>query len=152
MMLLNIEQVWVLNEAGVYVLGKQIGTNGTETEVQVGEQRKMYKAAEVYQVNATIQDPLEDMSLLSHLNEPTIVHHLSQRFSASRIYTYTGPILVALNPYTVLPDLYGAATMHKYRNQTLGKQPPHVCSIFTSAHSTLTHSRSTPLPKNRTRE
>jgi myosin heavy subunit len=42
---------------------------------------------------------VEDMVMLSDLNESSICHNLALRYLNSEIYTYTGNILVALNPY-----------------------------------------------------
>lgn len=41
------------------------------------------------------------MSTLSHLNEPGVLHNILIRFGQGSIYTFTGPILVAMNPYRV---------------------------------------------------
>ena len=42
---------------------------------------------------------------LPYLNEPEMLTNLQRRFEKSWIYTYTGPILIAINPLdTVIPD------------------------------------------------
>ena len=42
------------------------------------------------------------MATLSYLNEPGVLHNILRRFEQGHIYTFTGPILVAVNPYRVL--------------------------------------------------
>ena len=46
---------------------------------------------------------VEDLINLTHLHEPAILHLLSLRFAHNLIYTYTGPILLAVNPFKSLP-------------------------------------------------
>lgn len=41
--------------------------------------------------------------------------------------TYTGSILVAVNPYQVF-DIYGVETVQQYEGQLIGKLPPYVRS------------------------
>ena len=41
------------------------------------------------------------MSQLNNLNEPNVVRGLSLRFKANQIYTFAGPILIAINPWQV---------------------------------------------------
>ena len=40
---------------------------------------------------------------LIHLNEPSILENSRARYAVGDIYTYTGKILIALNPFEVLP-------------------------------------------------
>ena len=49
-----------------------------------------------------------DHCALIHLNEPCVLENSKLRFSSDEIYTYTGKILVALNPFGPLP-VYGCA-------------------------------------------
>lgn len=43
--------------------------------------------------------------------------------------TFTANILVAINPYFEIPDLYTQATIKKYQGKSLGTLPPHVYAI-----------------------
>jgi hypothetical protein len=45
----------------------------------------------------------ENMVKLNDLNEPTILHNLRNRYKKNEIYTYVGTILIAVNPFKLLP-------------------------------------------------
>jgi myosin-5 len=42
---------------------------------------------------------VDDLISLTHLHEPAILHALEMRFAHDIIYTSTGPILIAVNPF-----------------------------------------------------
>jgi myosin heavy subunit len=44
-----------------------------------------------------------DLITLPHLHEPAILHSVSERFMRAKIYTWTGPVLIAVNPFERLP-------------------------------------------------
>lgn len=45
----------------------------------------------------------DDLITLPHLHEPAILHAIHERFSCGKIYTWTGPVLIAVNPFQRLP-------------------------------------------------
>ena len=59
---------------------------------------------------------VDDLIDLTHLHEPAILHALRLRYDAGIIYTSTGPILIAVNPFQKM-DIYGNAMMEKYCGQ-----------------------------------
>lgn len=79
----------------------------------------------------------DDLIQLPHLHEPAILHAIHERFKYDRIYTYTGPVLIAVNPFQRLP-LYTQNVLEAYRRDGLLRSqslqpehqlPPHVYSI-----------------------
>ncbi|KAL3826230.1 hypothetical protein ACHAXA_006258 [Cyclostephanos tholiformis] len=56
----------------------------------------------------------DDLITLTHLHEPAVVHCLWRRYEMDGIYTNTGPILIALNPFKACSDLYSDAVMRRY--------------------------------------
>ena len=74
----------------------------------------------------------DDLTRLSFLHEPAILHNLRLRYAENVIYTYTGPILVALNPWKPLP-CYGNDVMKAYMNVAMGEAPPHVFAMADAA-------------------
>jgi hypothetical protein len=57
----------------------------------------------------------DDLIGLTHLHEPAILHALRLRYDADVIYTSTGPILLAINPFKVMGGVYGTGLMELYR-------------------------------------
>ena len=75
----------------------------------------------------------QDMTTLAYLNEPGVLFNLKSRYILDAIYTYTGSILIAVNPFAHLPHLYGEHMMEQYRGRSLGELSPHVFAIADSA-------------------
>ena len=44
---------------------------------------------------------MQDMTQLNHLHEAGVLWNLKKRYSNDDIYTYTGNILIAVNPFQV---------------------------------------------------
>jgi Myosin head (motor domain) len=79
-------------------------------------------------------NPWQDMTTLSYLNEPGVLWNLRVRYDLDDIYTYTGSILIAVNPFASLPHLYGAHMMEAYRGVPLGELSPHVYAVADAAY------------------
>ena len=58
---------------------------------------------------------VDDLIGLTHLHEPAILHALRERYDANVIYTSTGPILIAVNPFQPMTSLYSHEMMERYR-------------------------------------
>ncbi len=56
----------------------------------------------------------DDLITLTHLHEPAVLHCLRKRFDQDKIYTNTGPILIALNPFKSCKSLYSDTIMKRY--------------------------------------
>lgn len=77
---------------------------------------------------------VEDNCALMYLNEATLLHNCKIRYYKNQIYTYTANILIAINPYCVIPNLYSSQTIQAYRGRSLGTMPPHVFAIGDKAY------------------
>ncbi|EQC26484.1 hypothetical protein SDRG_15662 [Saprolegnia diclina VS20] len=90
-------------------------------------------------------DLVDDLIRLPHLHEPGICHTLKERFTINDIYTLTGEILLAVNPFQDI-GIYSDKLIRKYIRHgallALGDEestmPPHVFGIADSAYRSLT--------------
>lgn len=80
-----------------------------------------------------------DVTTLHHLNRPAILHALLHRYTKGNIYTYSGAILIALNPYKNVRGLYGTDIMEK-AHQGLGASEPHVYNVVERAYRAMRRS------------
>ncbi|KAG5189092.1 P-loop containing nucleoside triphosphate hydrolase protein [Tribonema minus] len=67
---------------------------------------------------------VENMDDLNPLNEATIVANIETRFRMDLIYTRTGPILIAMNPFKRL-SIYSDGMISMYCGRPHGTLPPH---------------------------
>ncbi|KAL4719946.1 hypothetical protein ACJJTC_002129, partial [Scirpophaga incertulas] len=82
-----------------------------------------------------------DLTSLSYLHEPAVLHNLRVRFcDRNAIYTYCGIVLVAINPYYDLP-IYGDETIMAYRGQSMGDLDPHIFAVSEEAYTKLERER-----------
>ncbi|KAM4596556.1 unconventional myosin-Va isoform 2-T2 [Fundulus diaphanus] len=78
-----------------------------------------------------------DLTALSYLHEPAVLHNLKVRFIDSKlIYTYCGIVLVAINPYETLP-IYGSEIINAYSGQNMGDMDPHIFAVAEEAYKQM---------------
>jgi myosin-5 len=62
----------------------------------------------------------EDLTNLSYLNEPAVLNSIRTRYAdRSQIYTYSGIVLVAVNPFSAV-NLYGPELVQAYAGKRKG--------------------------------
>ncbi|XP_060931805.1 myosin heavy chain, fast skeletal muscle-like isoform X1 [Limanda limanda] len=113
-------------EGGKYVFSVVIVTN-------VLLQEKVYKEADVHQMNPPKYDKIEDMAMMTHLNEASVLYNLKERYAAWMIYTYSGLFCATVNPYKWLP-VYDADVVSAYRGKKRMEAPPHIFSVSDNAY------------------
>uniref|UniRef100_A0A0K2VG83 Myosin 5 [Tribolium castaneum] n=1 Tax=Lepeophtheirus salmonis TaxID=72036 RepID=A0A0K2VG83_LEPSM len=78
-----------------------------------------------------------DLTNLSYLHEPAVLHNLAIRFIDNcAIYTYCGIVLVAINPYSDL-QIYGNDTISMYRGKNMGDLDPHIYAVAEEAFTRM---------------
>uniref|UniRef100_A0A665WSK2 Methyl-CpG binding domain protein 3b n=1 Tax=Echeneis naucrates TaxID=173247 RepID=A0A665WSK2_ECHNA len=88
--------------------------------------------------NPDILEGENDLTALSFLHEPAVLHNLRVRFlDYNSIYTYCGIVLVAINPYDQLP-IYGEEVIDAYSGQDMADMEPHIFSVAEESYRTMT--------------
>ena len=86
------------------------------------------------------EEPPEDLTRLEQLHDPSVVFCLWHRYQSDQIYTWTGKILLALNPFRPLP-VYGEEVMEQYWQPNYAQRPPpHVYAIAEDAYRSMMRS------------
>lgn len=76
----------------------------TNTSAEEGAKYEGVELANAPLSEADIEEGADnDMIALQHLHEPAILHAVSERYFRGEIYTWTGPVLIAVNPFQRLP-------------------------------------------------
>ncbi|XP_034151454.1 myosin-2-like [Esox lucius] len=92
------------------------------------QEGKEFKEADLLQMNPPKYDKIEDMAMMTYLNEATVLYNLKERYAAWMIYTYSGLFCVTVNPYKWLP-VYDAEVVAAYRGKKRVEAPPHIFSV-----------------------
>ncbi|XP_047442774.1 unconventional myosin-VIIa [Mugil cephalus] len=127
--------VWLDTRDGM-TIGAQVKVADTGQVQLIDDEGKVRnikkkKEANLRPMHPTSVEGVDDMIRLGDLNEAGLLRNLFVRHQAGVIYTYTGSILVAVNPYQLLP-IYTTEYVHKYTDRRLGELPPHVFAIADS--------------------
>eukprot|EP01134_Creolimax_fragrantissima_P005427 CFRG5427T1 len=86
--------------------------------------------------NPDILECVDDLTELSYLHEPAVLHTLKSRYSQHEIYTYCGIVLVAFNPFQSL-DIYSKELTMEYRGKSFGELQPHIFALAENAFSLM---------------
>ncbi|KAG9333854.1 hypothetical protein JZ751_010004, partial [Albula glossodonta] len=119
----------------MYLKGKLISREGGKATVETLETKESItvKEDDIHPMNPPKFDKIEDMAMMTHLNEPCVLYNLKERYAAWMIYTYSGLFCVTVNPYKWLP-VYDAVVVGAYRGKKRIEAPPHIFSISDNAY------------------
>ncbi|XP_035471646.1 myosin heavy chain, fast skeletal muscle-like [Scophthalmus maximus] len=94
------------------------------------------KDEDCHSMNPPKYDKIEDMAMMTHLNEPSVLFNLKERYAAWMIYTYSGLFCVTVNPYKGLP-VYEPQVVSAYRGKKRMEAPPHIFSVSDNAYQNM---------------
>ncbi|KAI1882422.1 hypothetical protein AGOR_G00250540 [Albula goreensis] len=119
----------------LYLKGTILSKEGGKVTVKVidTEETKTVKEDDVTPMNPPKFDKIEDMAMMTHLNEASVLYNLKERYAAWMIYTYSGLFCATVNPYKWLP-VYDAEVVAAYRGKKRMEAPPHIFSVSDNAY------------------
>ncbi|KAI8137073.1 P-loop containing nucleoside triphosphate hydrolase protein [Fennellomyces sp. T-0311] len=75
----------------------------------------------------------DDLTSLSYLNEPSVLNTIRTRYMQKSIYTYSGIVLIAMNPFARV-QLYEPDIIQQYSGRRRGELEPHLFAIAEDAY------------------
>nr|XP_032816926.1 myosin-4-like [Petromyzon marinus] len=131
------KEMYVADVKDMYVKATVKSSDGGKVTVETEDGRTVtVKAEDVHQMNPPKFDKIEDMAMLTFLNEAAVLYNLKERYAAWMIYTYSGLFCVTVNPYKWLP-VYNKEVVAGYRGKKRQEAPPHIYSISDNAYQSM---------------
>lgn len=139
---------WVASE----VISKKADGNKIILDFQLenGETKTITVTAEAVQsgndpslpplMNPTMLEASDDLTNLSHLNEPAVLQAIRLRYLQKEIYTYSGIVLIATNPFARVDALYVPGMVQVYAGKQRATQAPHLFAIAEEAFTDMLRS------------
>ncbi|KAG6532671.1 hypothetical protein ZIOFF_006521 [Zingiber officinale] len=131
--------VWIEDPVVAWVDGEVFKIRGHQVHVRTTN-GKMVVANLLKVFPKDIEAPpggVDDMTKLSYLHEPGVLQNLATRYELNEIYTYTGNILIAVNPFQRLPHLYDTHMMEQYKGATFRELSPHAFAVADVAYRAM---------------
>eukprot|EP00392_Amoebophrya_sp_AT5.2_P004904 g4913.t1 len=115
--------IWIRSDDEVWQAAEVLSSGNGEIVVKVESSNEQLvinpskdpiylRSRDLYTADGLVA--LDDLTQLTHLHEPAVLHSLQMRFDIDKIYTFTGPILIAVNPFKSISDLYSLKTLKSY--------------------------------------
>ncbi|KAG0482871.1 hypothetical protein HPP92_010955 [Vanilla planifolia] len=131
--------VWIEDPAVAWIDGQVTKITGQDAEVQTTNGKTIVeKLSKIFPKDMEAPPGgVDDMTKLSYLHEPGVLQNLAARYELNEIYTYTGNILIAVNPFQRLPHLYDLHMMEQYKGAPFGELSPHVFAVADVAYRAM---------------
>lgn len=84
--------------------------------------------------------PSDNLTTLTQLTEHTLLTALQTRYQDNSIYTDVGDILIAVNPFKLLP-LYSEEWSHAYSRIDVNSLAPHIFKVASRAYNAMVSDR-----------
>ncbi|XP_061702265.1 myosin heavy chain, fast skeletal muscle-like [Syngnathoides biaculeatus] len=121
----------------LYIRGVIQKKEGTQVTVKTSANETVtVREEDCHPMNPPKYDKIEDMAMMTHLNEPSVLFNLKDRYAAWMIYTYSGLFCVTVNPYKWLP-VYDPQVVSAYRGKKRMEAPPHIFSVSDNAYQNM---------------
>nr|KJB37742.1 hypothetical protein B456_006G218700 [Gossypium raimondii] len=128
--------VWVEDPDVAWIDGEVKEVKGEEITVDSTSGKTIVaKTSNVYPKDPEFPScGVDDMTRLAYLHEPGVLQNLKCRYDINEIYTYTGNILIAVNPFRRLPHLYSSHMMEQYKGAAFGELSPHPFAVADASY------------------
>ena len=133
---------WVPHDTHAWVAAKVLEQTHSMVSVELddGQQQTLPLEDAPRVVMSTMLRSYADLSEMEDFSEGSILFQIRKRFLDDLIYTYISTIVVAVNPYQMLP-IYTEAVLGEYRGYlesgTLDESPPHVFGTAAQAFMSM---------------
>jgi len=132
---------WVSFRDGEWEECEVVNSNQQQLSLRLasGEQRNVQRnQCQFAYRNPSAVEAADDFLTLPNLDEPNILHSLRVRYWKGHVYSYTGPILIAVNPWRAV-DIYNINMLEGYKS---GKHKgPHIFGVACKAFKDLMANR-----------
>ncbi|KAH6622009.1 P-loop containing nucleoside triphosphate hydrolase protein [Boeremia exigua] len=88
-------------------------------------------------MNPAMLEASDDLTNLSHLNEPAVLQAIKLRYLQNEIYTYSGIVLIAANPFARVDSLYVPGMVQVYAGKQRSYGAPHLFAIAEEAFADM---------------
>eukprot|EP00927_Polykrikos_kofoidii_P034051 TRINITY_DN28881_c0_g1_i1.p1 TRINITY_DN28881_c0_g1~~TRINITY_DN28881_c0_g1_i1.p1 ORF type:complete len:1724 (+),score=363.79 TRINITY_DN28881_c0_g1_i1:63-5234(+) len=131
--------IWIKHDDEVWIQAEIVTSNDQEIIVKTVEREQItlgpnepifLRTSDVFTSEGL--SVLDDLTQLTHLHEPAVLSSLQYRFDIDKIYTFTGPILIALNPFKHIAGLYDEDVLRNFVQTNDGR--PHVFNTSRAAY------------------
>ncbi|KAH0619039.1 hypothetical protein JD844_018644 [Phrynosoma platyrhinos] len=135
------KRAWIPDEKEAYIEIEIRESSGGKVTVETKDKKtRVVKEDDIQQMNPPKFDMIEDMAMLTHLNEASVLHNLKRRYGKWMIYTYSGLFCVTINPYKWLP-VYTPSVVAAYKGKRRSEVPPHIYAIADNAYNDMLRNR-----------
>ncbi|PKA49353.1 hypothetical protein AXF42_Ash014255 [Apostasia shenzhenica] len=131
--------VWAEDSDLAWIDGEVAQIKGSEATIITLDGKTVVASLSIIYPKDTEAPPagVDDMTKLAYLHEPGVLHNLACRFALNEIYTYTGNILIAVNPFRRLPHLYDVHMMEQYKGAVFGELSPHLFAVADACYRAM---------------
>lgn len=129
---MNDNEVWVY-DTNDWIKGILIGIEEDLFAIKINDVEYFYDKYEICNNIKKIEEK-DNLVDIPNLNEPEILNAVNMRYDNDIIYTYTGKILIAVNPFKNL-NLFTKNQIDGYKVRKLTK--PHIYQIADKAYNNL---------------
>ncbi|EFA81156.1 calmodulin-binding protein [Heterostelium album PN500] len=139
------ELVWVPHPNLVYAIGrikKTIDSNQIVVELEHDGSEVSTAKNAIQIINPFDLRDFTDMVKINDLSEAYLLHNLKHRYQNNKIYTWIGNVLVSINPFKSINNLYGPEKLTLYSDVSKVRElDPHIFSVSSLAYAGLRSDR-----------